>query len=92
MRFKGLRFSFPLRKGEACLFVLPKESRFFSGVDMLFVFFPLDIVWLDSNKKVVDFRKMKPFCGVAYPKRKAKYVIEFPAGEGEFKIGEKLIF
>lgn len=69
----GLMFSKP----KPVLLVNSKESR--TGIHMFFVFFPLDIIWLDSNYKIIDFRKnVKPFSGFYYPKKPAKYVLEMP--------------
>jgi uncharacterized membrane protein (UPF0127 family) len=46
--------------------------------------FPVDIVWLDSDKKVVYIVKNAPPESYPYeqfvPKKKARYVIELPAG------------
>lgn len=48
-------------------------------IHMLFVFFPIDVVWLDKNKKVVDKREnVKPFTPWITPGKAAKYVIELP--------------
>ena len=46
---------------------------------MLFVFFPIDVVWLDQDKKVVDFKKnVKPFTPFVVPRKPAHYVVELP--------------
>ena len=73
-RIRGLMF---FSKPKPTLLVFPKESKV--GIHMLFVFFPLDIIWLDSNYKIVAIRKnVRPFSGVYYPKTSAKYVLELP--------------
>ena len=73
-RAKGLMFA---SKPKPTLLVFQKESKV--GIHMLFVFFPLDIIWLDSKYKIVDIRKnVKPFSGVYYPNTPAKYVLELP--------------
>jgi len=64
-----------------------KEGRWM--IHMLFVFFPLDVVWLDENMRVVDVQKGNPFDLLLIPKKKAKYVLELNAGSG-IKIKDKL--
>lgn len=72
----GLMFA---RKPRPTLLRNRRETRFGSGIHMFFVFFPLDIIWLDSEYKIVDIRKnVKPFTGPYYPKKPAKYVLELP--------------
>lgn len=47
---------------------------------MWFVFFPIDVLFLDKNNKVVDIKKnFKPFAYYS-PKAKSKYVVELPVG------------
>ncbi len=88
----GLMFATP-PKNKGLLMDCGIESRAGSAIHMLFVSFPLDILWLDKNKKIVDMRKVHSFMPLAIPKKPAKYVLELPAGWGKkFKIGEKLRF
>ncbi len=71
-KFRGLMFSKP----KNLIFVLDNETRYGAIVHMFFVFFPIDVYWLDRNKKVVDKRtNLKPF-RIAVPRHKAKYVVE----------------
>lgn len=80
-KIKGLRFSKPLKEKQALVLVAEKESIRETMIDMLFVFFPIDVLWLDKNKRVVDMRKnVKPFTPIVIPKRPAKYVIELKEG------------
>ncbi len=70
----GLMFA---KKPAPALLVSKKEN--ISGIHMFFVFFPLDIIWLDSEYKIVDIKRhAKPFTGPYYPKKPAKYVLELP--------------
>ena len=63
-------------KRKNLIFVLNKETKFGAIIHMFFVFYPIDIYWLDKKKNIVDFRKnVKPF-SVVIPKQKAKYIIE----------------
>ena len=72
--FKGLMFSKP----KNLLFTLNNETRLGSIVHMFFVFYPIDVFWLDKNKKIIDKKlNLKPF-QIAIPKYKAKYIVEIP--------------
>ncbi len=47
---------------------------------MVFVFYPIDVVFLDSSMKVLEIKEdFRPFA-FFWPKKKARYVIELPAG------------
>ncbi|MFW6014325.1 MAG: DUF192 domain-containing protein [Nanoarchaeota archaeon] len=72
--FRGLMFS-----GKKCLlFEFEKEKHI--SLHMFFVFFAIDVVYLDKNKKVVEIKKgLKPFWFYS-PKKKAKFIIEAPEG------------
>src|SRR3989344_6072841 len=72
---KGLRFSKPLKKNEALLLASSREDL--QTIDMLFVFFSIDAVWLDKDKRVIHIvRNIKPFTiAISSPKR-AQYILE----------------
>jgi uncharacterized membrane protein (UPF0127 family) len=78
-RMRGLMFR---RKFERpLLFAFPQESRVECTIHAFFVFFPFDAIYLDGKKRVVDIHEaIKPFTPLVVPKRKAKYLIEAPAG------------
>ena len=81
-RMRGLMFS--RRPDYALILCMPKESRIGSAIHMLFVFYPLDVLFLDSKKQVVDkVLGLKPFALNYVPKRAAKYVVELPEGPGK---------
>ena len=92
--FRGLMFSSGLVKGESVLLTMFEESRVSSAIHMLFVFFPIDVVWLNSNLEIVDVKKnIKPFSLYVSPKKAAKYVLEMRSGESEgLSIGDFLSF
>ena len=71
----GLMFR-RLKKGNSIVLTCLNEGIFSSAIHMLFVFYPLDIVWLDENKIVVDKKTVKPFTLFAYPKKPARYIVE----------------
>ena len=71
-KFKGLMFSKPRN----LVFVLDRETKYGAIVHMFFVFYAIDIYWLDKDKKIVDKRiNLKPF-RIAIPKEKSKYIVE----------------
>lgn len=71
-KLMGLMFS----KRKNIVLILNKESRLNAIIHMFFVFYPIDVYWLDKNKKIVDQRKrVRPFT-FAVPKNKAKYIVE----------------
>lgn len=76
------------------------ESR--QGIWMMFMRFPIDIAFIDSDKCIVDIKhdvkpiSMNPKSWKIYtPCRKCKYVLEVEAGhlnEKKFKVGDTLEF
>jgi len=89
---KGLMFAMP-RKDKGLLIECSDETRMGSAIHMLFVFFPLDVLWLNSRKEIVDIRRVFSFMPFAIPKKPAKYVLELPKGyKSRFKINDKLKF
>ena len=60
------------------VFVEKKERRI--PLHMWFVFYPIDIVYCDKDKKIVEIKEN--FCPWAFysPKNKAMYVLELRAG------------
>ena len=73
----GLMFSRKI-KDEGLVFVFNKPRRI--DLHMFFVFYPIDVLFLDEKKKVIEIKKkFRPFT-VYLSKEKAKYVIEMPEG------------
>ena len=85
--FRGLMFRFP--KNDGLLFIFNYED--FIPLHMLFVFFPINIIYLNCNKKVIKIRKnVIPF--VPYiPSVKCKYILELKNCKN-IKVGDKLKF
>lgn len=81
-RTKGLSGRPDLGADEAMLFVFDADAKW--PIWMKDMNFPIDIVWLDKNKKVVHIVKNAP--PESYPNEKfipeadAKYVVELKAG------------
>lgn len=81
-QLKGLMFEAKKNFDYALVFPLSVEGRFSASIHCLFVFFPIDVVYLDKDKKVIDIIKnVKPFTFFKMPKKKAKYFIELRAGK-----------
>ena len=89
-RAKGLMFSPRLKRGEALFFPLKYEGVAGAAIHMLFVFFPIEAIWLDKEMRVVDKKVAKPF-GLFYaPEKPASYLIEAGLGSG-VKVGDRLV-
>mgnify|MGYP001557874702 CR=1 FL=1 len=91
-KFIGLRFSKKLSKDEALLMINNKEGIFNSCVDMLFVFFPIEVFWLDKNKVIIDKARLRPFSLIKFPKKPAKYILETLPSSIKTTIGSKINF
>jgi uncharacterized membrane protein (UPF0127 family) len=90
-RFMGLMFERRKHFDYALVFDFGTEKRAGASIHMLFVFFPIDAVYLDSSQKVVDIARLTPFSLNYTPKRKARFLIEMPAGTaGRIKEGDEL--
>ncbi len=77
---RGLMFT-RQKKDFGLIFIFPEEDRVNTTATMFFMFYQIDILWLDKNKRIVDLKKnAKPFTISIIPKKKAMYVIELPAG------------
>ena len=73
----GLMFS-RKRNDFALLFDFREEREI--GLHMFFVFFPIDVLFLDRKRKVVDLKQnFEPWTAYYSPK-KSRYVIEAAAG------------
>lgn len=78
---KGLMFEKPEKFDYGLIFDILKESRINASVHMVFVFFPICIVYLNENKRVVDKAILKPFLPNYTPKKSARYFIELPVSK-----------
>ena len=77
---RGLMFR--TRFDHALIFDVGRESRLGASIHMLFVFFPIDVVYLDKDKRVVDIREnVRPWTFNVTPKKAARWFVELPAGK-----------
>ncbi len=90
-RYIGLMFSLKFKK--RWIFEFKKEGIY--PVHMLFVFFPIDLIYLDKNKRVVEIKEnLKPF-SYYKPRNRAIYVIELERDfikKNNIKIKDKIGF
>jgi len=83
-RILGLMYRENLAPGSGMLFIFPELSE--HGIWMKNMLIPLDIIWLDENKKIIFISKnfqpcnIKQKCPTIKPDKKAKYVLEINAG------------
>jgi uncharacterized membrane protein (UPF0127 family) len=79
--------------GRVYLFVERRESVAQTAIHMMFVFFPIAVVWLDAGKQVVDKALARPFRPYYAPRRPAQYYVEGdPALLERVSIGDRLEF
>jgi uncharacterized protein len=75
-RGRGLMFRGSLAEDEAYLFVERRESVAQAAIHMFFVFFPIAVVWLDRERRVVDTALARPFRPYYAPQHRAQYYVE----------------
>ena len=79
-------------KDEAYVFENKKESL--TSLHMFFVFFRIDVLFIDKNKRVVELKEnFKPFT-LYVPEKKSKYIIELPSGtikNSKTSTGDKVV-
>lgn len=91
----------PLSKARGLMFrkrpiplVFEFRKEKINALHMMFVFFPIDIIFLDKDKKIVELKQnLRPF-SFYNPKNKSRYVIELEKGriaESRSEIGDKII-
>jgi uncharacterized membrane protein (UPF0127 family) len=82
-----------LAEDEVYLFDERRESITRAAITMLFVFFPIAVVWLDSSKQVVDKVLALPFRLGYAPRGPARYYVEGrPCLLDRVSIGDQLDF
>ena len=93
----GLMFRENLAEDQGMLFVYPEESP--HSFWMKNMHFPLDMIWIGHDKKIVDITEnVQPCggeCGHISASKKAQYVLEVKSGftkRHEIKIGDRLRF
>ena len=97
-RAMGLMFRPSLALDRGLLFIFERAG--FHGIWMKNCRFPIDILWLDEQRKVVHLAEAVPPCRadpcpVYEPLRRAAYVVELNAGQARREtavVGSTLVF
>jgi uncharacterized protein len=94
-RGRGLMFrrQSTVEDGQVYLFVEGRESVAQTAVHMLFVFFPIAVIWLGSDRRVVDKALARPFRPYYAPRRPAQYYVEgHPSLLEQVSVGDEIEF
>lgn len=74
--FFGLMGRAGLPEGEGVLFVTGRESKAATTIHMFFMRFPIGVIWLAGDGRVVDKRLAKPWRPAYAPQAPARYYVE----------------
>jgi len=90
---KAIGLMFSKKRKKALVFVF-KEEKIIS-LHMFFVFYPIDVLWLDKEKRVVQLKEnFRPF-RIVLAGKPAKYIIELPNNtikKSHTRIGDTISF
>lgn len=95
-RARGLSYREELPEENVLLFIFENEER--HGIWMKDMYFAIDIVWLDKNKRIIHIEKNispKTFPKVFRPTSNSSYVVETNSGiveKNNIKIGDLVEF
>jgi len=90
-RLRGLMFRSCIQVDEGLLLVEARESRLGTTIHMLFVLMDLAVIWINSEKVVVDTILAHAWRPAYAPRQPARYILEIhPDRLNEFKIGDHL--
>jgi uncharacterized protein len=91
-QISGLMFRAELPADYAMIFLMKKPSSV--GIHMLFMRFPIDVIFLNEGRMIIGFAHLNPWTGHKSMKN-VKYVIETNPGtieRFELSVGAKLEF
>lgn len=92
-RLRGLTWRRALGDDEGLLLVGQRESRAEAAIHMFFVLFPIAVVWLDQQGRVVDTQLARPFRPLYVPREPARDVLEGPPSLlNRVAVGDQLHF
>ncbi len=90
-RLLGLMGQRGLPHESGLLFRWPREGRLETAIHMLFMRFPIAVIWLNGAQKVVDARLARPWVDFLVPRAPARYVLELhPARLKDFTLGDHI--
>ena len=91
----GLMDKKSLPQNQGMIFIFDNEG--YTGIWMINMSFPIDIIWIDKNLKIVDIVKDAQPCAfdciVYYPSQKSLYVLEVNSGfvsKNKVEIGDSI--
>jgi uncharacterized membrane protein (UPF0127 family) len=77
-KLRGLTFRRRLETRDALILAERSDGTSSTSIHMMFVFFPIAAIWINSAGRVVDCRLARPFRPVYIPRAPARYVLEGP--------------
>lgn len=89
----GLMFRKNIQNDYALVFEMRKPKRV--SLHMLFVRFPIDVLFLDESKTITKTAQLSPWIGRVSSGEKVKYIIEMSKGtisNNDLAVGEQLSF
>lgn len=92
---KGLMFASKkkIRKGVCLVMPSKKDGRFGSSVTMMFCFYSMQILFVNTKMEVVDKVTLRPWISTYTPKAACKYIIEsLPKTFDKIEIGDNVKF
>ncbi|MCL7410876.1 MAG: DUF192 domain-containing protein [Methanosarcinaceae archaeon] len=90
---RGLMFRKNIQNNYALVFEMRKSKKV--SLHMLFVGFPIDVLFLDESKTITRTAKLSPWIGRASSGEKIKYIIEMPDGtisRNDLSVGAQVSF
>lgn len=90
-RFRGLMFRRNFEPGRALLFKFSGARRF--RIHTFFVFFPIDLIYLDEGFRVVDVEGGLSPWSTYCPEHEGNFLVELPGGTTEgvgVELGDEL--
>ncbi|WP_406670836.1 DUF192 domain-containing protein [Methanolobus sp. ZRKC4] len=89
----GLMFRKDIPENYALVFVMKKCRKV--SLHMLFVNYPIDAIFLDEQKRVIQTSSLQAWIGICSCKEKVKYIIETSHGKSDkigITAGDKIYF
>lgn len=92
-RLRGLMLRRQLPDNEGLLLVEKKDDRLNAAIHMMMVFFDITVVWINSDKVVVDVRLARSWRPMYVPRSPARYILEMNSNHiNDFNIGDEVSF
>ena len=90
-RLQGLMFTKEIKPEGGIIMDEKVHSRMNASIHMLFMNYPIAVIWLDPDLVVVDKVLAKPWALAYLPKGAARYVIELhPSRLDDFNEGDQI--